>query len=700
MSQKRLERDRWYYLGCALMWCAPFPVMAQELAVTAMPLVTVEAGSDAFDPLLRADRLIEQSVGNASVVVAEEYRAEPVVSLHDALANSPGVYANNEAGQQTVRLSIRGSGLSTSFAMRGVRLLRDGLALGRADGYADTTWLDPLSAAAIEVYRGASAMSYGVSTLGGALNVISPTAYTWHGRELRFELGGDDYRHWQVRAAGVSEQGVDAYVALSEFSTEGSREHSQQKVRRFYGNLGYRHNATAESRLHLTVEQNRQQFPGALSLEQFHSNPSQAAARALRVNEGLDLWPRWNLAFHHVWEPSAGQRLLVGTYIGHTSFVNPNANLELSYKSRDYGIAVRHEWTAQLAGRPLLGHWGVNLAWSQSKNQTHGPVWLGAQLLDARNILFEDIDSHLWTHEAYGELRWELLPKLTLVGGLLATWAERDITLDVVNQAQAFPLFRGGQQDQRYSAVSPRLGVLWQVSAQAQLFANLSRSFEPPTAAEFVGANGVLQAQRATTIEVGSRGGSTSFNWEVAAYHNRTSPELLAIEFPPGSGRYSTGNIERTRRLGLESKLQGRWRLPQQWGSLDWGLAYTWSRGRISRSVGFDGKVLPSLPEHYGRVSLRYVHPNGWYAGPDWEGASSWYVDQANTLRAPGYGLWNLTAGYARPDAKGRVFVSVRNLANKAYIASTKYVVAASPEVEVFNPGQGRTWIAGMQWQW
>lgn len=667
-----------------------------------MPAIRVTPAESALTigGLARAEEEAEQSIGNVSVVPAEAYRSDPVISLHDALAGSPGVYAPSPAGQQSVRLSIRGSGLSTAFSMRGVRLLRDGMQLSRADGFADTTWLDPLSAEAIEVYRGANAMSLGVSTLGGAINAISPTAYSWRGREVRVEAGGDGYRHWQARAAGRGERGLDAYVAVSEFRTDGARDHAEQIVRRFYANAGYRFGPTAESRLHLGVEQNRQQFPGPLSLEQMRQDPRQASARAVRADEALELWPRWNLAYQHVWQPAAAHRVLLGAYTGQTTFINPNANLELSYRARDHGVSVRHEWEGQLGDRPVGWLWGANLAWSRSANQTHGPVWLADVLLDPRPVLFEEIQSKIWTHELYAEGRWRLRPGLTLVGGLLATWARRGVDLDVVNQTSLMSLFREVEQAERYFGLSPRLGAVWQAAPRVQFFANLSRSFEPPTSAEFVSVSGILQAQRATTAEVGSRGGDSRFGWEVAGYHSRVGSELLGIEFPPNSGRFVAANIDRTRRFGLEAKWHGIWRMPGRMGRLTWDLAYTWSRGTIVESDGFNGKVLPGIPVHYGRLALRYLHPDGWYGGPDWELASGWYVDQANTLRAPGHGVWHLTGGYASPDGRRRWFISLRNVADKTYVANTSYLVAAAPGAEAYYPGQGRTWIAGLQWHW
>src|SRR5690606_9829007 len=112
--------------------------------------------------------------------------------------------------------------------------------------------------------------------------------------DTRIEAGSHGYLRMQARAGHAWDNGVDAFVSATQFRTDGSREHAAQTVSRFYGNLGYRFNASSEGRLHLSVERNQQQFPGALTQAQLQRDPVQANAAALRVDQRLDLWPRVN----------------------------------------------------------------------------------------------------------------------------------------------------------------------------------------------------------------------------------------------------------------------------------------------------------------------------------------------------------------------------------------------------------------------
>src|SRR5690606_2921593 len=95
-----------------------------------------------------------------------------------------------------------------------------------------------------------------------------------------------------------------------------------------------------------------------------------------------------------------------------------------------------------------------------------------------------------------------------------------------------------------------------------------------------------------------------ALRWEVAAYHSRIRHELLGIEFPTGSGRYTTTNLDGTRHSGLEAGLYASLPIAPGKGTLDWGIVYTYSRYRISDAPAFVGNTLPSIPPHVARLDL------------------------------------------------------------------------------------------------
>ncbi|MFZ2982559.1 MAG: Plug domain-containing protein, partial [Sphingobium sp.] len=147
------------------------PAFADETSADGPIIVTAER------ILAEAQAQAARTPGGTDIVAAEDYKDKAAVSLRDALGFSPGVYTQPRFGQE-VRLSIRGSGLSRGFHMRGLTLLQDGIPINLADNNGDFQELDPTIFQHLEVYRGANALRFGSATLGGAINGVTPTGRT------------------------------------------------------------------------------------------------------------------------------------------------------------------------------------------------------------------------------------------------------------------------------------------------------------------------------------------------------------------------------------------------------------------------------------------------------------------------------------------------------------------------------------------
>ena len=107
-------------------------------------------------------------------------------------------YAQPRFGQE-IRLSICGSGISRGFHMRGLTLLQDGIPMNLADDNGDFQELDPSVLSHLEVYRGANAFRFGGTTLGGAINGVTPTG---RARRLRPASRRRKLRH-RSRPGGI-----------------------------------------------------------------------------------------------------------------------------------------------------------------------------------------------------------------------------------------------------------------------------------------------------------------------------------------------------------------------------------------------------------------------------------------------------------------------------------------------------------------
>ncbi|WP_075090103.1 Plug domain-containing protein [Verrucomicrobium spinosum] len=174
-----------------------------------LPEVTVtgtkESPSLTVPSVEAARENLARTPGNTSVVDAEEYRIGRSSSFEDVFKSVPGVYAPARGSDgDEVKLSIRGSGLDLGYHLRGIKILQDGVPVSLADGFGDFQSIDPLSLRYVEIWRGSNALRYGSTTLGGAVNFVSPTGYDADPFRVRFEAGSFNYYNAQLSGGGVS----------------------------------------------------------------------------------------------------------------------------------------------------------------------------------------------------------------------------------------------------------------------------------------------------------------------------------------------------------------------------------------------------------------------------------------------------------------------------------------------------------------
>ncbi len=661
------------------------------------------------DPLSPPSETAEQESrlwpGNVGLVTEDEYAGRPALGLGDALAGTPGVFTQSAAGPQSAKLSIRGSGLTSPLGVRGIALLRDGLPLNQADGTVDLSYADPFNARYLEIYRGSNALRYGAATLGGAINIVSPTGYSHPGLETRLQGGSYGYLQAQARAGQVFDNGLDAFASISRFHTDGSAANSRQDASRFYGNLGYRFGGDSQGRFHVDIMDMEQDVTSPLTLAQLRDEAGPDSPPPSWPDRRARTHPHVRLAYQHTLDFGSGDTVNLGAYYIDTTLDLLGTVVPIYYRTRDYGVALRGELLRDLGGHANRLTWGASLAQGHSNSQTYGPFVLpGGSILDPSPQQYEAITSSAQTAQFYLENTYPLTPALSLTAALQAVTALRRRSITALRNPRGLPsYFKDVDHGRRYNGFSPKLGLLWQASADAQIYANLSRSFEPPTALQFYNSQGTTEAQKAATLEVGSRGSGRLFDWEAAFFYSRVKDELLNVSKPGPTGEtigYQGGNIPDTKRLGLELRLHGDISAERLAGPIRWELSYTWNRFRHAGDAAFGDNRLPVIPQHYGRAGVTYRHPSGVYFGPDLEFASSSYVDQANTLRAPGYGVLNFTVGYAHASGRYRVFVNARNLADKRYATSVESMARAGADAAAFYPGMRRSIFAGAEILW
>lgn len=100
----------------------------------------------------------------AAVTVVEQkqiLQGRPATGVDETLRYAPGVQAERRFGPDDVRISIRGSGVRSTFGVRSVRILIDGIPLTEVDGQTRLEPIDLDAVARVEVLRGPNSTLYG-----------------------------------------------------------------------------------------------------------------------------------------------------------------------------------------------------------------------------------------------------------------------------------------------------------------------------------------------------------------------------------------------------------------------------------------------------------------------------------------------------------------------------------------------------------
>jgi iron complex outermembrane receptor protein len=682
------------------------PALSQQPAPPPTLETVVVEGAKVPADRMRTDEEAREELsrvpGGTAVIDEQTIEHTRAANLKDVLDFVPGIMIRPRFGAaDESQLSIRGSGLRNNFHLRGINTLIDGFIYGQADGFSDFESLELLTTKRIEVYKGGNALGYGGYTLGGAVNLISKTGYDAGLLELRSEAGSFGFAKNYVGTGQVYGP-LDLYAAFTDTELQGYRDHSEQVRRRAYATVGYALSGGTTLRFDFGFTHNEEQLPGSLTLQEFRRNPQQQDSTVSQFRQARN-YDYTRGAFTLRTPLGTDQALEWKTQLDYQALDHPLSFAVIAQNTYNWGTEVRYILTA-----PLFG---------LDNRLTAGVQYFSTRQLDdqlqnlngVRGALIHDQVNVSTNAGAYAEDQLALTPTFTgVVGGRLqyAVREVRDRFLSDGNQSGSVDFF----------SFTPKVGFVWRPAPTVQVFANASRSYEPPLMLELTAPGQIggpldqLQAQKARQFEVGTRGTlGRRLSWDLALYDIELRDEIQNVNVQPFPfapftiPRYQ--NIPRSRHMGVEAGvdvvvLQDVARsvgLGSAGDSVTARLAYTFSRFVFVGDPTFGNNDIPGAPRHFIRSELRYDHASGAWFAPNVEIVpKGYFVDSPNTVRTPDYALVGIRMGYDHKPTNLGVFFEARNLADKHYVSS---VVVDSANGRFFEPGDGRAFYGGVSWR-
>ena len=643
--------------------------------------------------------------GGVTVVDSDTLYSRHVSSVADMLRYVPGMWAESAYGAEELFFSSRGSNLdATDYDKNGVKLLQDGLPVTTADGNNHNRVIDPLAARYASVARGANALTYGASTLGGAIDFTSPTARNSATRSVFLDAGNYGSLNGRITVGGAREK-VDGLVTFEGRQWDGYRDHSSQDRWGIYANTGWRPSATTNVQVFGTYVYNDQRLPGALTRAEADADPNQASAAALDGNYGKVV-KTGRFAAKSTWSLGTNGTVSTGlSYEGQSLFhpiVNqifvdfdgpgPNAPVEvfsllIDTDHRDLGAMMRYD--RRVGSHDLLA--GINFG----RGSVEGGNYRNRN--GRPNGLSEYYNSNSDSSEGFVVDRWRLSSRWTTVIGAQFVSAARGVRVNnAITGAVTNP-------DARYNTVNPRAGVIASLNGAGEVYGNVSRLFEAPTTFQLIdqvrGGTATLDPMSGTVAEVGWRSRAdqspaTRWRWDLAAYYARVRNEILSLDDPNAPGNSLVTNIDRTGHAGVEALVGGVIQVGDAHRS-EPQVSLTLKRFRFAGDPVYGSNRLPAAPTYGARAEVIYRHARGVYAGPTFDFVGDRFVDFANSYTVDGYGLLGLRAGLS--GRRWELFGEVRNLLDARYIATLSVLNVATSSSRVLNPGTPRAAYTGLR---
>jgi iron complex outermembrane receptor protein len=665
---------------------------ALRLAIVAKPLdmkgITI-IGS--VEELSRTRAEHRQVPGSVALIEPEELRSTRQANFEDVFRFTPGVWAAPRFGAaDESQLSIRGSGLRNNFHLRGVNLLVNGMPYRNADGFSDFESLELLTTNAIEVYKGGNALRYGGSTLGGAVNLQTMTGHNAAAIQAFGEGGSYGFVKGQVSSGNEFGDG-DYYASYARTQIDGYREYSGQERDRVNGHVGWQLSDAVNARAFYFYADVEEDLPGSLTQEEFDEDPTQAAPNNVQNQWGRDY------RLHHVGVQfrsslSEGRRLEIAPYFQYRDIVHPIFQV-IDQVSRDFGIEGRYEENSTVAGRKNRLTIGAQHAFGNvdSHNYTNN----GGESGD----LQKDQDDEAGSTGVYLEDAFHVSQRTLGVIGLRYDYNRRATTDHFLSN--------GDQSDDRnYEAFLPKLGIIHDFTERNQLYANASRSYEPPLLLELnsltVPGFIDLEPQDAWQFEIGTRGQTGRLGWDVSAYDIELRNEITNVNVRPFPNAPFTvptyRNIDESRHAGFEAGLDWVAVPDADDASPDDPLrlrfAYTFGRNRFVNDPTYGSNQIPGVPEHVVRAEARWRHKTGLVIAPsvDWV-PQEYAVNSDNSVMNDGWVTLSLRGEFLVRKAGLNAFAELRNLTDEHYAAAVTVDDAAG---RFFQPADGRAIYAGL----
>jgi len=640
--------------------------------------------SDGVDVIVTAARTEESELStpaHITVIAAEEIRESGEQSLVGILDKLAGINFTSYSGPQQAQIDMRGFGENSHGR---VLVMVDGRRLNSQD-MSGIQWLSiPLeSIERVEVVHGSNSVMYGNHAVGGVVNII--TNKSKEPVEFASNVAIGAYNSDQSRNGlfssqriryGANQSATDGSVTFAHSTNEGHRERTESRSVNTLLNGGWDITEILRAEADFGYQWNTYQMPGALTEEQYESNPSQATNDADEAEE------------HDL-----------STFLSIEWFPFYNTELSLDGGYRYQFVAFDKESWEQYSDR------AYHTLEASPKIITEGSTgnfpW---QLVTGFDVYHSNQDIVQFSDKDRTNKNFSSKLRLTSFGGYFKPRLNLSDEVKAELGLRYEGAFLEGQKDsanidkQDFHQAFVYDGALnYRPTKSIKVFAKGGTLFRYPFTDEQAavaglddGFNSDLDPEKGITAEIGSSiAVERVISLHLTGYFLQLKDEIAWYD-PDGFGGTAGKNInqDKTRRWGVDAEAEA-----QLHRLIDLTAAYSFIDARFAEGDN-DGKKIPLVPTHSANMQLRIrpiaslsISPAASYRSEAYKSG-----DEANDQELiEQYWLFNLELSYAPDVGMGNMQIKVKaeNLLDELYTTFGKYT--AWNTTSNYYPAAGRS---------
>ena len=716
------------------------------------PSASLTAG---ITPSVARALLYQAPTGQTETTIdRSQFDNRPAVTVADVLRESPGISVKQGNGPRDIGISIRGSNARNGFGIRNLVIFDDGFPVTQPDGLSRSDLIDPRAYGAIDVIRGPSSALYGNYATGGALNFRTRPGGSIDGAEYGVDGGSFGYLNnyfTDGKKVGNFEDSLFASDARGD-GFIGNSWYNTQTVN-FLGTLY----ATPDDRFTVKFINNNldTKLPLRYTLDQFYLNPFQrGCTTGGNVAPGCATVPLFNNGFNGQTTPNTAtqaglgrtdRRTIVGgrwehdfdnTTTWRNQFVFDDRNISQptggtsaigDFPSYNYMSDITKR--GEIFGLESTAYFGAfyNTLTASSDSRF---------VMPGGNATLGRLQSNTWSDTTnYGVRAREelkLTQSLTAVAGIgWETTTLKGLNSVYKDPVTGAPTFFTISADRQFQNTAPEFALLYRPNTEWQFRGRVATGYGTPQVGNLFalsngqnGNNTQLQTQQNLGYDLGfDWTPNSALKFSATGFYEFFRNELVTQATPANTPNTSfqfnaPRSVHRGVELAADWKFYPGWRFTAAYTYLD--QFYTEysedlrSTGGAIFSFNRAGNKIPGISPNELTARLGYDQMWGPLAGlgafveVQWK--DSFYMDNANLQKAPGYELVNLNVHY-NTDLQSDYFKSlsmyaeIRNVFDRTYVASanniSNSVTAAglqglSPTGSIYA-GSPRAFIAGIK---